>query len=275
MTEMLTAALRLAELDRPVFPCVPGAKVPLYRNPHPKGSPERTTCRGECGRWGHGVLDATTDQAVITTWWTRTPTANIGLATGRPGPDVVDVDTAHGKPGLASYGRLCEAGLLRGAFAVVTTPSGGWHLYFPGTGQGNSVRARHGIDFRGVGGYVLAPPSIVDNRAYRVTERRAPTGVTVDWAAIRDFLDPPRPPRQQPTSQRVSDRFDALVDHVAGQHDGNRNSALYWAACRAAERDADDQVFAALVTAATSTGLAERSAQNTVDSARKRIRSSR
>ena len=55
----------------PVFPCHPGAKQPLTR---------------------HGYLDATTQQAQIERWWTMWPTANVALATGRPGFNVLDVD---------------------------------------------------------------------------------------------------------------------------------------------------------------------------------------
>ena len=48
-------------------------------NPHPKGSPERRSCKGECGQYGHGVHDATTDLGVIAYWWgVRYPGANIG-----------------------------------------------------------------------------------------------------------------------------------------------------------------------------------------------------
>ncbi|HEX8112053.1 MAG TPA: bifunctional DNA primase/polymerase, partial [Kofleriaceae bacterium] len=62
-----SAALAYAALGWPVFPLRPRLKTPLYGNPHPKDSPERGTCGGwhECGRFGHGVLDATTDRTVI------------------------------------------------------------------------------------------------------------------------------------------------------------------------------------------------------------------
>lgn len=58
---LLTAALRYAERGLPVFPCKPGKKVPLT---------------------AHGFKDATTDPAVIKTWWKKHPKANIGVATG-------------------------------------------------------------------------------------------------------------------------------------------------------------------------------------------------
>jgi Bifunctional DNA primase/polymerase, N-terminal len=178
---LVSAALRYAALGWPVFPCAPRSKVPLLPNPHPRDDPARQTCHGyrDCGRLGHGVLDATTDPAVIADeMWRRNPRANIGIACGWPGPDVVDVDVAHGKPGRATVRRLREAGLLRGAHAVVRTPTGGRHLYFAGRegGQGNGGLAAFGIDFRSTGGYVVAPPSVTPAGRYRFTRYRPPTG---------------------------------------------------------------------------------------------------
>jgi hypothetical protein len=49
--------------------------------------------------------------------------------------------------------------------------------------------------------------------------------------------------------------------------EGNRNHALFWAACRAVEGGADPAVFVDLVQAAVSVGLAEVEAQRTVQSA--------
>src|SRR6185437_679516 len=83
------AAHRYAEHGWPVFPVQPGEKLPLLPSAHPDGG---APCAGECGREGHGFHDATTDHQVISRWWNRAPEANVGIATGSPGPDVVDVD---------------------------------------------------------------------------------------------------------------------------------------------------------------------------------------
>ncbi|HEX5543258.1 MAG TPA: bifunctional DNA primase/polymerase [Micromonospora sp.] len=246
MSDLLDAALRYAATGWPVVPCWPGAKVPLTR---------------------HGVKDATTDPTTITAWWSRCPAANVAIATGAPGPDVVDIDTKNGASGRASYDRLRDAGLLVGAFALVITPSGGWHLYYSGTDQGNGALGRHGVDFRGRGGYVLAPPSIIGGKPYELADRREPTGVAVDWQAIRRHLDPPRlvgPPRVRP-GQRSDHR--RLVEWVAAQAEGNRNSGLFWAACRALQTGGDGQVLAELVRAAVAAGLPEPEATRTVWSA--------
>ena len=125
---MLRQALAYARRGWPVFPCLPGQKIPA------------TT---------HGFRDATTDEQQITAWFTRHPGRNLAIATGAPGPDVLDVDQ-HGPDGTGfpAYARLRRAGLLTGATAYVRTPSGGLHAYFTGTAQRNGHLPAHHLDFR-------------------------------------------------------------------------------------------------------------------------------
>ena len=148
---MLAAALRYAMTNWPVFPCIPGQKIPATR---------------------HGFLDATTDPGKITWWWSRHPERNIAIATGRPGPDVLDVDVRPDGNGFAAFNRLRRAGLLDGARAYVRTPSGGLHAYFAGSEQSNGRLAHHHLDFRSRGGYILAPPSQVSGRAYELLKHQ-------------------------------------------------------------------------------------------------------
>ena len=147
----LRQALAYARHSWPVFPCLPGQKIPATQ---------------------HGYQDATTDEQQITAWFTRHPGRNLAIATGAPGPDVLDVDQ-HGEAGngYAAFSRLRAAGLLDGARAYVRTPSGGLHAYFTGTGQRNGHLPAHHLDFRSRGGYVLAPPSRVDGKPYQETKR--------------------------------------------------------------------------------------------------------
>ena len=105
----------------------------------------------------------------ITAWFARHPDWNLAIATGAPGPDVLDVDE-HGPAGngYAAFARLSRAGLLDGAAAYVRTPSGGLHAYFTGSDQRNGHLPAHHLDFRSRGGYVLAPPSQVDGKPYQL-----------------------------------------------------------------------------------------------------------
>jgi hypothetical protein len=252
----LTAALKYAAVGWPVFPCIPGEKVPST---------------------AHGFQDATTDAAQITRWWDANPGRNVAIATGAPGPDVLDVDQ-HGEHGngFGAFNRLKRDDRVPEPLAVVRTPSGGMHLYYRGTGQRNGSIPRQHLDYRGTGGYVVAPPSRVSGRPYEVISHQ-PSPATFDWQATRDFLDPPqeRPQRQAgaPTD------LDRLVAHVERLRPGNRNGGLYWAALQAAKAGAlDDEAAERFVQAALRAGIrgggqhtaadGEREARKTVESAR-------
>jgi hypothetical protein len=76
----LQVALELAARGWHVFPLAPGAKLPAIPAAHQAGSTLRRSCRGQCGRAGHGVHDATARPDVITAWWRHCPTANVGIS---------------------------------------------------------------------------------------------------------------------------------------------------------------------------------------------------
>jgi hypothetical protein len=120
----------------------------------------------------HGVKDATTNRARILAWWTRHPQANIGLATGHTF-DVLDVDGPAGAQAIGTF--AAEYG-LRSSGPLVRTGGGGWHFYLAPTGLGNACPAElEQVDWRGRGGYVVAPPS------------RHASGHPYQWAAGRDL----------------------------------------------------------------------------------------
>lgn len=238
-------ALAYARRGWPVFPCQPGGKAPATR---------------------HGYLDATTDPAQIERWWKRNPHANLAIATGAPGPDVLDIDQ-HGSAGngFAALNQLIRAGLTGSASAIVATPSGGLHVYFTGTGQRCGKLPRHHLDFRACGGYVLAPPSQVGGKPYRLVRRQATTGA-LDWAKVTGLLEPERDATSRPltASGDLSHLAGWVADLAPDSH--NRNDGLFWAACRAAEAG-DETVLAELAAAARSAGLQDRAIAATLRSA--------
>ena len=214
----LAAALRYASAGWPVFPCELGEKTPAT---------------------SHGFKDATTDPAVIRSWWRDTP-YNVAIATGAPGPDVLDVDNKEGGSGWAALNRLKAAGLVSGARCVVRTRSGGLHLYLAGTGQRNTAGiGGAALDFRGQGGYVLAPPSMVGGGAYEVIAHRAPTGAAFQLDTVRRLLNPPKPPSPRRAGAKAGG-IGGLARWVAALPEGKRNGGLFWAACRAIEGGHDD-----------------------------------
>lgn len=251
------AAVAYAASSLAVFPCARGAKRPLIR---------------------HGFNEATTDLEQIEWWWRRWPDANIGLPTGQPGGfDVVDVDVRPAGSGFAALRQARQAGLLEGWAALVSSPSGGVHLYFPaGGGQRSWVLPRAHVDFRGLGGYVICPPSRLRTadglwRSYRLIAigedpRR------LDSVALRARLAPAQPP---PPRRRVGPELDEaggmgerLAAWLGRQPEGNRNRALFWSACRQAEAGVPEGVARELLGAAAERiGLGEREIETTIASA--------
>jgi hypothetical protein len=124
----------------------------------------------------HGVKDATTNRARVLAWWTRHPQANIGLATGHRF-DVLDVD---GPAGAHAIREITGAHGLHSSGPLVRTGGGGWHFYLAPTGLGNlHPRGLEQVDWRGRGGYVVAPPS------------RHASGHPYQWLAGRALDTPP------------------------------------------------------------------------------------
>jgi hypothetical protein len=133
-----------------VLPLAPGRKVPLG---------------GRCCDGVHmrGVTDALDLAGVVDMVWRAHPTANVGIATGHR-VDVVDQD---GPDGAVSWAQIGRADAWPALLGIVSTPrEGGVHRYVEATGDGNGARIAPGLDYRGRGGYVVAPPSIVDGRRY-------------------------------------------------------------------------------------------------------------
>jgi hypothetical protein len=253
--ERLEAALAYAHVGWPVFPCRPGSKEPATRN---------------------GFYDATTSEGQIRRWWHKEPGRNVAIATGAPGPDVVDVDN-HGEHdnGFGTLNHLKREGLVDGYHAVVSTPSDGFHLYYRGTDQGNGSVRCYRIDFRSKGGYVVAPPSVTSAGRY-VVVKHAPAAEagTVSWDAIRAELNPqPHEPARRPEPQAdATASLDRLVEWTASRRAGDRNFPLFWAAKEAhlAGR-LDGQAVERFVDAARRSGLegGEREARRTIASARR------
>lgn len=134
----------------------------------------RSGCRniGKHPRTLHGVRDATTDAATIQMWWNKWPDANIGIATGSvSGVAVFDVDPRHN--GLESLQHLEEQHGSLPTGPLVQSGGDGYHYYFlaPDFKVRNTVGIADGIDVRGDGGYIVAPPSRhASGKTYRFTE---------------------------------------------------------------------------------------------------------
>jgi hypothetical protein len=242
---VLARALAYAGHGWPVFPCQPGRKVPAA---------------------SHGFLDATTDQDQITAWFEHHPDLNLAVATGWPGPDVLDVDKHETGHGFAALNALARAGLADGAAAWVRTPSGGVHGYFAGSRQRSGHLPACHLDFLSAGGYVLVPPSRVNGRPYLVIA--APRGhAGLDWNRSAALLEPNLQPHRAGRAGGGADPS-RLAAWVARLREGNRNAGLFWAANRAIEAGQEAQLDS-LAAAARQAGLGDREIRSTLDSARR------
>lgn len=262
---MVEQALILAHHGFKVFPLGPGAKTP-----HGKLVP-------------HGCLQASSEPATIRTWWAVEPAANIGIATGHGGLLVVDIDPDKG--GYESARRLADHLPLT---LGVRTGTGGMHLYYLARDPKNSAgKLGNGIDTRGAGGYVVAPPSIHPNgNAYvwlaRPSRPRRPIAAPASLerllspasspARIPSLAPPQLPPAGQGASTYAIAAVAGMIDDIHRAPEGTRNDTLHQAGRRIGRLQAGghmeqhhaDETLGRLVLAAEVTGLTHEEAIATV-----------
>ncbi|MGP3636885.1 bifunctional DNA primase/polymerase [Streptomyces sp. 24-1644] len=273
-TLALAHALAAAEQGLPVIP-LSATKLPALRSPH-RGEEPPVHCRGACGLPGHGVHDATTDPAAVRALFAAAPRATgYGIACGRPPHRLIgidlDVDVTHGSDSMAALQQLAA----RHRFAIpptttVLTPSGGRHLWLTGPPDvavpNSASRLAPGIDIRGFGGYLVGPGSVTTHGSYRLAPGTAHLAPAPCPRALLHLLTPPTRPR--PTPHRpVSRQGQGLIQFVRAARAGQRNTRLFWAACRAYEHGFGDDLADALTAAAIHTGLSEREARAAIASA--------
>jgi hypothetical protein len=182
--------------------------IPVYPVHWPRPAQGRASLACSCPRGAycdrpakhplvrHGIHDATTEVAQLERWWSCWPHANLGLATGVIF-DALDID---GAVGLAALRQLAPAADPWLPGPVVRTGGGGWHYWFAPTGLGNRPpRGLAHVDWRGIGGCVLAPPSRHSSgQIYRWVRGLDPAPLPEVPAALRVLLGPERPTATRP-----------------------------------------------------------------------------
>ena len=212
-SSMLDAALEYAARGWAVIPLRPRGKEPIIRR---------------------GSKEATTDEDQIRKWWGSHPQANIGICTGSiSGLVVVDLDGA-GALGVAEAAGIASADSLQ---AITGREEGGRHVYYSTGGRDVRNRAKMlpGVDVRGEGGYVVAPPSI------------HPSGAVYEW----DNDEPLEPMPQALVDLLAAKRPPALGGgggvSVGTITEGSRNDQLFRWGCAKRAAGADDDEVAMLV----------------------------
>lgn len=143
----------------------------------------RAECKdiGKHPRTMHGLKDATTDTATIERWWQGWPEANVGIACGQSGLAVLDIDPRHGgDESLRDLRQKHGEGWLDTVIAL--TGGGGTHYLYKGSVR-NAVEVLPGIDVRGEGGYIVAPPSMHASGREYTWERSANGTELLEWPA--------------------------------------------------------------------------------------------
>ncbi|WP_415947585.1 bifunctional DNA primase/polymerase [Streptomyces sp. KLOTTS4A1] len=271
-TLALAHALSAAERGLAVLP-LSRTKLPALRSPHHEDPADAPQCHGECGRPGHGVYDASTDPLRIRELFAAAPWATgYGIACGLPPHHLIgiDLDTKTGPDSSVTLRELA----LRHLFTipptvVVLTPSGGRHLWLsgpPDTVVPNSAgRLAPGIDVRGAGGYLVGPGSRTEHGVYSTAPGTAHLAPAPCPRALLRLLTPPPLTRQ--TAPGPPPQGSGLIHFVLGARMGQRNTRLFWAACRAYENGIGEDLARHLTDAAVRTGLTEREAGATIASA--------
>ncbi|MFJ6611400.1 bifunctional DNA primase/polymerase [Streptomyces sp. NPDC091289] len=275
----LAHALAAAERGLPVIP-LSATKLPALRSPH-RGDRPPAHCRGECGLPGHGVHDATTDPAAVRALFAAAPRATgYGIACGRAPHHLIgidlDVDPAYGSDAAGALRQLALQHLFTIPPTVtVLTPSGGRHLWLTGpadaTVPNSAGRLAPGIDIRGSGGYLVGPGSVTAHGRYRLAPGTAHlTPAPCPRALLRLLAQPrraPAPATAGGAGTTPARRGEGLIQFVLAAHEGQRNTRLFWAACRAYEHGFGDALADALTAAAVRTGLPEPEARAAIASA--------
>jgi hypothetical protein len=255
--------------------------VPMH-TPRPGGG--GCTCRAgpACAEAGkHPRLTgwtrlATTDPPTVAGWWRRWPDANLALATGRRF-DVLDLDGDQGAEALRTVLQIAP---WEHPGPVARTGSGGWHLLYAPSGLGNRVEMLAGVDWRGRGGLIVAPPSRHASGHRYAWVRPLTAALPEVPGGLRRLLAPPptqrttRPPAPAPTGRSGGYGRAALAREraaVATAPVGRRNATLNRSAFNLGQLVAGglldaDQVRGVLLAAALEAGNPEDKARATIAS---------
>lgn len=246
----LEAALHFARRGWPVFPCSRANKRPLLgRDRDENDKPINGT---------GGVSKATCDEGLIRTWWSKWPTAMIGVSVGKAGMIVIDFDPRteeltdpatgevlvddDGKPQVREWTleelKAAVEAMMGEPMPVslaVRTPSGGVHVYYQMPGGkpiGNRGNLPDHVDVRGDGGYVILPPSFCDGDVknargpYRWLRGDPAAPIAALPASLVEILRAPSAPVKSGQSERGERVFPASPMFLPDIDESHRRYAM-------------------------------------------------
>ncbi len=238
-----------------------------------------------------GFRDATNDIKTVMAWWKRTPPAMIGVRMGPlSGVFAIDIDVDESKK-IDGMSWLAAVEARHGPLPKTPrakTPRGGVHIYFKYPADralhNSTSRVAPGVDVRGDGGYVVAPPSEGEAGAYEwlISPNDCEVASAPEW--LLDLVcDTPLPPpvsgalmvTDEPLSEAdqnaVVKEIDTRIETVVNAKEGTRNHTLNVAAfiCGklvGAAAAVESDVASKLLEAAEKAGLTRQEAERTIRS---------
>lgn len=143
--------------------------------------------------------------------------------------DVIDVDPRNG--GKGSLASMIRDGLVPVVLHVVTTPSGGWHLYVEPLGVGK-FNPLPGIDVQAGGAFVLVPPS--EGYEWLPADEWPTSGAADGAERLRALARSKTPADATPTptaeaTPQALDKARAVLDKAVrevGVSEGSRNNTV-------------------------------------------------
>jgi hypothetical protein len=206
-SDALAAALAYVARDFSVIPLVPGTKRPAVKlAPFLDGSQRMS-------------------DADVRAYWSQNPQAGIAIVTGVPsGLVVVDVDPRNGGSVEAVLEKSCRTGM------ATCTGGGGTHFFLrhPGTHVPCGKTALPGVDRKGDGGYVVAPPTLHPNgERYYWRELTGEPGELPGWVLERPTATSPA---GEDRGQWVADTIANPQAVVAGTQEDTLTRLAWWAA---------------------------------------------
>ena len=205
--KLLEAALKYAtEYGWAVFPCSSTSKKPLTP---------------------HGCKDAKKSVGAIKAWWNKWPDASVGVATGTASNLIVIDEDLDEDKGLNGYEEVSAWERINGKLpdtALCITGRGGYHLYYRYDKDDIKNRAGllDGVDVRGEGGYVIAPPSMHPNGTeYQWEDSPDEIALASVDGMVRKFLFGDNEKPRSAAEFKLPDRIQS----------GERNETLFKLAC--------------------------------------------
>jgi len=181
MSPLGRATLDYAARGWRVFPCRPGAKVPVG---------------------GQGHRDATADPGTVWEWWFANPDANIGLNLAASGLVAVDADTYKPDCEWRDYARGHD---LPDTLVQRSARGGTHHIYAAPPDATFAGAVSEGVDLKH-DGYVLLEPSVVGGK-FETDDDPAPAP---DWLPRRQARDNATP-REAPDAHDLAEVQDMLA----------------------------------------------------------------